>query len=185
MNLVSALSKILPSSLICPGVDSIVAAVAKPLALQDAERALSESVALEASLTKRLGEIAERLNFRSPLPRKVLMKSEQDELEAERAVLDKRTIGVRNEANALRRQVAEHMPAYARSVAAALAPFRRSVAEQLLDAVGLAEQALNDIDKSNKALRSVGMAPPAAFALPYAAALRSLADKVANEKVDQ
>lgn len=182
MNVVAAISKLLPPSLVCPGVDSIVAAVIKPVALQDAERALSERAALEASLTRRLEEIAERLSYRSP---KILFENEQRKLEAERAAIGDQIAGLRNEANDLRRQVAALMPAHARSVAAALNPFRRSAAEQLLDAVGLAEQALADIDQSNKALNSVGMTPPAAFALPYAAALRALADKVASEKVDQ
>ncbi|MGX1321812.1 hypothetical protein AB7M17_005265 [Bradyrhizobium sp. USDA 377] len=181
MTVVASLSKLLPSSLICPGVESIVAAVAKPIALHDAERALAERVAFEASLTKRLGEIEERLNFRSPLPRMVLSKTEQDELEAERIVLNRKVLNARTEAGELRRQVAGLMQEHARSVAASLAPFRRSAAEQLLDAVSLAEQALADIDKSNKALTSVGIAPPAAFALPLAAALKALAEKVIME----
>ncbi|MGX1107843.1 MULTISPECIES: hypothetical protein [Bradyrhizobium] len=181
MNVATALSKLLPSSLVCPGIDSIVAAVAKPVALLDAECALSERVALEASLTKRLGEIAERLNFRSPLPRMALSKTEQEELEAESALLNRQILDARNEASELRRRVMQFKPEYARSVATALAPFRRSAAEQLLDAVGLAEQALADIDRSHRALTAVGIASPAAFALPLAAALKSLAERVIVE----
>lgn len=181
MNLVATLAKLMLPSLICLGVDAIVAGVAKPIALHDAECALSERVSLEATLTKRLGEIAERLNFRSPLPRMVLSRTEQDELEAESALLNRQILDARNEASELRRRVVQLMPEYARAVAAALAPFRRSAAEQLLDAVGLAEQALSDIDKSNRALAEVGIASTAAFPLPLAAALKSLAEKVILE----
>ena len=181
MNFIAAIQKMLPGPLRGSDVDAIVAAVIKPVALNDAECALAENVALEASLTKRQGEIAERLNFQSPL-RTAVLKVEHDALVAENVDLNRQVIDLRDRARELRAQIASLMPEYARSVAVALAPFRVSVAEQLADAVALAEQALADISESNKTLIAVGMSPPAAFALPYAAALKGLSDKILKER---
>jgi hypothetical protein len=181
MNLVAAIQKMLPGPLRGSDVDAIVAAVIKPAALHNAECAMGENVALEASLTKRQREIAERLNFQSPL--RTVLKVDHDALVAENVDINRQVIDLRNQARELRAQIAGLMPDYGRSVAKALAPFRVSVAEQLADAVVLAEQALADISESNKTLMAVGMSPPAAFALPYAAALKGLSDKILKERV--
>jgi hypothetical protein len=78
-------------------------------------------------------------------------------------------------------QIGDLTPAYASAVASALAGFRSRAAEQLMDSVGAAEQALEDIRQSNKALAAVGLRTPQAIALPYAEALKGLATKVRNE----
>jgi len=183
MNLAAAFQAMIPKAVPPRSVvDAIVSAVAKPVALHNAECALAENDVLQATLTRRQREIAERLNFQSPL-RTVLFKVEQDALVAENGDLNRQVVDLRDRARELRAQIAGLMPDYGRSVAKALAPFRVSVAEQLADAVVLAEQALADISESNKTLMAVGMSPPAAFALPYAAALKGLSDKILKERV--
>jgi hypothetical protein len=161
-------------------VGAIVAGVAKSSELIDAERDLAQNAAARVVVAKRLAEIFERLNISSPL-RPTLFAHEQDLLEAERAGLNRQVSELSARYRQLQSQIADLTPAYASAVASALAGFRSRAAEQLLDSVAAAEEALEDIRNSNKALTAVGMSPPQALALPYAKALRGLAEKISLE----
>jgi chromosome segregation ATPase len=161
-------------------VDAIVASVVKAPEIIAAEREFAENAAARQAAAKRLAEIFERLNFKSPV-RRTLFAQEQNQLEAERADLNRKVSELTANARRLQSQIANLTPAYARCVAAALVEFRSRAAEQLLDSVSAAEAALDDLRQSNKALMAVGMTPAGAFAMPYAEALKGLATKVLNE----
>jgi hypothetical protein len=178
MNLIAAISTLLPAAP-SSGVAAIVAGVRKSAGLIEAESALAENSAAEVAATKRLSEIAERLDIKSSL--RTIFKDERDALESERSDLRREADERRSRAVDLRRLVAELMPEYARSVSVALSTFRRLAAEQLIDAVLMAEEAMTDIAISNRALLSVGFSPPGAFALPYSVAARELAYRILKE----
>jgi hypothetical protein len=179
MNLVAAIQKMLPAP---PrsSVERIVDAVPKPADLLKAEKELAENLQLAASLTKRQGEIAERLNVQSPI-RTPLFKVDHDAVVAENIEINGKLINLRKCAGELRAHIASLLPDHARSVAIALIPFRRSAAEQLADGVNQVEQALAEIAESNRTLFALGLTPPSAFSLPYSKALKGLADKVRKE----
>jgi hypothetical protein len=186
MNLVGAIQAFLPKAVhprsdLDAIVDAIVAGVPKAPELIGAEREFVENEAARQVVAKRLAEIFERLNFKSPV-RRTLFATEQSALEAERFGLDRKVAELAARAHHLQSQIAGLTPAYARAVASALAGFRSRAANQLLDSVCATEQAIENIRRSNKVLASVGLTPPPAFALPYASALRGLATKVRNER---
>jgi hypothetical protein len=180
MNLIAAFQGMIPKA--GPprsGVDAIVAGVVKAPELVEAERDFAENEVARRAVAKRLAEIFERL-INSPL-RRPLFATERDQIEVERADLNRKVDELSDRARQLQHEIANLMPAYARSVASALAGFRSRAANKLLDSVSAAEEALEDIKTANKALAAVGMSPPQALALPYAKALRNLADKILTE----
>src|SRR6476646_4959571 len=180
MNLIEAVQRLLPAPQ-RTSVERIVDAVPKPADLLKAERDLAENLQLAASLTKRQGAIAERLNVQAPI-RASLLKVDQDALVAENNEINRKLIDLRSRAGELRAHLASLLPDHARAVAIALNPFRRSAAEQLADGVSQVEQALSDIAESNKALFALGLTPPAAFSLPYSKAMKALSDKILQER---
>ena len=179
MNFVATLLAMIPQAGSRSEVSAIVARVQKDPELIEAERALSETVAAQLPLSKRRGEIFEKLHYRSPL--RTLFKPEQDRLEAEQSDIARQVDGLNRKASELRRQIDGLKPAYARAVAVALADFRRQAAENLLDSIGALEEAITDIAETSKALLSVGISVPSAIPLLYAKAFRNLAEKILTE----
>ena len=178
MNFVETLSRLIPGPPLSE-VAAIVASVPKSPELTEAERAFSETVAARLPLAKRRAEIYERLNFESPL--RMLIKPEQDQLEAEQSDIARQVDDLNARASRLRQQIDCLMPAYARAVAAALAGFRHRAAENLLDSIGSLEEAIKEITETSKALSSVGIRVSSVTPLQYATALRNAAGKILTE----
>jgi hypothetical protein len=183
MNLLATIQGIIPKAASPRSeVGGIVAGVAKAPELIEAERELAENAAAKQATTKRLAEIFERLNIKSPV-RRTLFAQEQYALEAEQSDITRQVDDLNRKASELRRQVDGLKPAYAQAVAVALAGFRHRAAETLLDSIGAVEEAITDIAETSKALLSVGISVPSATPLHYAKALRNLADKILTENL--